>query len=193
MLSETYFDGENYYIKHSDGTISKCDPSDLFEKCDLLLHMYGIGNHKTFSEFVDMVNDEDPTIINGLFKAATKRIESTYGTKGETSNNYKIKGIQPPNGNVSIPKYDDVIEDDDKKMEMFLRFWGASKEEIEEAKKKIDKRKISKEDISWINSKDLIEDGFDLKKALASIKRSREGCVNIKVSLEKLMNSRKNG
>ena len=66
-------------IPFPDGSIIKTDLEYLFSIADGMAAHYGIGRCKTFTEFVKMVDEEDPVIVAGLLNAANIRIKAMYG------------------------------------------------------------------------------------------------------------------
>ena len=170
-------------VRFADGSSFLVDPIELFEICDLFASMYGLGANKSLSEFVDMINKEDPVIVNGLMDAATIRLKATNGISD--TNKPTIPRIQD-----SIPVVNDnndvkkVRASNQKVLTKFLREWGATDKEIKEAKEKA-KNVKGLRDFSWITPDILASDNFDIKTVLRQMKEDREKAVNINVSLDK--------
>lgn len=176
-----------------DGESVAIDSFELFEKADYLAHQYGLGSHKTFTEFVNMVNNEDPFIINGLIYAASKRIRIENGEKVEevykdeeeeiiytkSSKDSTIKSTKKPN----------TGKDEKSVLFEFLMNFGASDEELAEAKRKLDSGEIEipEDDFSWITRETLMSPDFDLQGTLKKMRDYQNKSVNIKVSLDKMM------
>lgn len=74
-------DGVHNIIELPDGTKAKVDLTDLLERSDLIASMYGLGGHRSLTDFVNMIDEEDPVILYGLMSIAAKRIKRMYGGK----------------------------------------------------------------------------------------------------------------
>lgn len=165
-----------------DGSVAKSSHDELFERADFLAANYGIGGHKSFTEFVAMVNEEDPIIISGLINAAVERMKAMYGVEDKESPRRDNVGVVSRRESRSS-KNGDSFEG----MMCFLAEMGATKEELEDVlkKKKEGKLVVPKTDYSWITSEELMKPDFPLKEVLRQMKQDREKCVNIKVSESK--------
>ena len=190
-LEEYINSGVHTIIKFPDGSEAQTDFSDLFEKADHLASMYGIGNHKTLSSFVDMIDKEDPIIIIGLILASSKRIKAMYGGGKEEKKQPSASNVGFKNNSASKHTYDDSNGTIHNRVGMisFLRQWGATKEEIKEAEAKIKSGeiKIPKESFDWITPEALSDPSFDVKKVMKAMRKARENTININVSLDKMM------
>ena len=195
-------EGAHNVIKFSDGTEAHSDYTELLEKVDIILSMYGLGGHTSLADYVEMINQEDPVIVDGLIDAATKRIKAMYGDPDEPQSkmakavNETVK-IKPRKYSNHEKKYDTSKGGVQSiaAMKMFLREWGATKQEIAEAEAKIKSGQIqiSNEDFSWINPETLNSPEFDMDYALKRLKEEREKSINIKVSLSRRLDREKNG
>lgn len=161
-------------ISYADGSCERTDPTDLFERADLLLHVYGLGGCKSFTEFVDMVNEEDPFIINGLLTAAEKRVAEQNGSKVSRSNNHYNKKSYIKKEKTNSPD----------NLALFLKEMGANRQEIDEtlAKAKSGKIEVPMNDYSYITPEVLNDPDFDFKGTLKQMSEDRKKSINFTVS-----------
>jgi hypothetical protein len=164
------------------------DWTELLKISDFFASMYGIGSCKSFSEFIGMINEEDPFIVFGLMEAASDRMKKMYGSSSDEVqpeispeiSNKKVHTASPIKTSRATPQY----------LMQFLRDFGASSASLEEAQKKISQGKIRipEGDYSWITSKTLSDPNFDFKGTLEKMSKDRKNALNIRVSMDTLLN-----
>jgi hypothetical protein len=186
-----YF-GAHSEIIFADKTVAKSDYKELFRTADFFASIYGLGSHLSITSFVEMINDEDPLIVSGMYCAAIERLKKMYGVdkNKDTSMDDAINknvGFKMNGSPSKIHRFDNNTPTDNQAtLVQFLREWGATKQQIEEAKAKITSGqiKISSDDYSWINPESILRPGFDLKNAIRKLKEDYDNSYKIKVSLE---------
>jgi len=153
---------------------------------DFYAATYGLGHHKTLTDFVEMINNEDPVVLTGLANAVHKRIKATYGSKDNLPQNYNSGGEvgisstnKSPRENINKGKCDGVGY-----MSMFLKEWGATDQQIKEAKKKVENSNHKFNDYSWLTPDKLTDPNLDIKEVFKMMNDDIKHGANIKVSLE---------
>jgi len=178
LVSVKFGDGEEFYT----------DSITLFERADFIAFSYGLGNFRSLSDFVKMVDEEDPFILNNLIEAACIRIQASHGI--ENKRTQETEDDEPIITNTGRIKR---IGDSQEMLFCFLKDFGATEKEIGEAKEKLKNIKVPEEDFSWITPEILASPDFDLKGVLARMNDCYKRSVNVNVSLDKLLGKKKNG
>jgi hypothetical protein len=183
LLTVKFLDGEEF---QTDGIV-------LFEKADFLAFNYGIGNCRNLSDFVKMIDDEDPVVLNGLLYAACIRIQASHGIENERTqeDSDDIENVVQTTQNVSTPKKILRVGDSKEMLLCFLRDFGATEEDIKIATEKLKTVEVPEEDFSWITPEILARSDFDLRGVLSRMSDCYKRSVNVNVSLDKLMGKRK--
>ena len=161
-----------------DGSRGIIDFREFYEIVDILAFNYGIGACKSLTEFAEIINNEDPVLLNGLKKAIIKRVIIMNGGKVEDEpTTYRV---------VEKSGKSRIVNDEKNKLVMFLTSFGADKKEIDEALIKINsgKIKIPERDYNWITDEVLCSKDFDLKGVMAQMREDENNSINIKVSAE---------
>lgn len=168
----------NREIIFPDGSEAIADLNELFDYADLLAYHYGIGACKSFTQYVSMVNEEDPVVIRHLIESANRRQEQMYGKKGVAPR------ITPPDVGFKNSKDTVKFAPEQGVLIDFLKFMGVDKKDLGEALTKIKQGKIktSGTDYSWITSDKLSSPGFDVMAVLAQMKEDEKNSINFKVS-----------
>lgn len=169
-------------ITFADNTSAKANLKDLIEKSDFFAFNYGLGGCKTLSEFVDMINQEDPLLIEVLLRAATNRINASNGKKDG------MLEIDP-----TISKISNVVATEKNILIAFLRDMGADQKELNEAIKRIDSGQIQVpvHDYSWITSEKLLDPKFPIQEVLDQMKEDEKRSIKINVSADTLLGKKK--
>jgi len=178
-------------VKFLDGEEFKTDGIVLFERADFLASNYGMGNFRSLSDFVKMVDEEDPVILNGLIYAACIRIQSSHGIENERTQDDSEEVDSEEIRSISHSKKITRSGDSKQMLLCFLRDFGATEEEIKIAVEKLKTIKVPEEDFSWITPEILARPDFDLKGTLSRMNDYYKRSVNVNVSLDKLMEKRK--
>ena len=175
-----------FEVPFSDSTVKKGDPGFIYYISDVIASEYGLGGCKTLQEFVDMVDSTDPVLLDGLLAYMAKRNQeqSQDGKhppeeidKEEYIDDSKTGMEESQNKNNTVVK------------EMLFRF-GVSKDDLNSALEKIDKRKINTlKDYTWLNKQNNLENLSDVefREVLKSMRKDKANSVNFKVSMESLM------
>jgi hypothetical protein len=177
MLINEEQSGINNEIELLDGSRAIIDLREFYEIIDGLAFNYGLGACKSFTEFAEMVNEEDPTLLLGLKMAMNKRIRMMNGeTVIEEPSVYRV--IEDSGSTVS--------GNEKQKLVMFLHSFGCEKKELDEALAKIDsgKIKVPERDYNWITDDVLASSNFDLKGVLKQMREDIDNSVKINVSGE---------
>jgi hypothetical protein len=66
--------------QQTDGKLIPTDRFTLIREAHILMKAYGLGSCRSFTEFVEMVNQEDPVLINMMLSLITEdnRVESGF-------------------------------------------------------------------------------------------------------------------
>lgn len=179
LLPVKFYDGEEF---QTDGIV-------LFERADFIASNYGMGSFRSLSDFVKMIDEEDPVILNGLIYAACLRIQSSHGIENERNidNDNSVDEVSSVTSESKVKRCGDSKE----MMVRFLKDFGATDEEIKEAQEKLKTIKVPEDDFSWITPKILASPDFDLKGVLSRMNDCYKRSVNVSVSLDKMMRKRK--
>ena len=174
-------------IKFSDGEEFQTDSIVLFERADFLASNYGLGGFRSFSDFVKMVDEEDPFIMNGLIYSAFIRIQASHGIENE-----RTKANDDDTEIITTTSRRTKRDGDSKEMLVrFLKDFGTSNEEMKIVEEKLKNTKIPEEDFSWITPEILAGPDFDLKGTLSRMSDCYKRSVNVNVSLDTLERKKK--
>lgn len=175
-------------VEFADGEKFLTDSAVLFERADFIAFSYGLGNFRSLTDFVKMINEEDPFILENLVEAACDRIQASHGIEKE-----KAVESEDDVDQHTISYTGKVKRSVDSKPMLisFLRDFGATEEEIKEAEEKLKNIKAPEEDFSWITPKILTSPDFDFKGVLSRMNDCYKRSVNVNVSLDKLERKRK--
>jgi hypothetical protein len=173
--------GPHSEIIFADGTKAQSSFDELFERADFLASIYGMGGCKSLTEYINMVDQEDPIMVAGLISAASKRIKEMYSTDGNKTT------IKSSNKCVGMKNGKAEVVDGFDSMLGFLSQMGATDEEVAELRKQKKEGKIKPvdTDYSWITSEEISKPDFPIKDVLRQIAKDREKCVNVDVSEDK--------
>lgn len=152
--------------------------------------MYGLGLNRSLSEFVDMINSEDPQILLELQKVAMERIKSSFGISSkDNAASATVKMLSHgTTSKIGSKQSKSVLGDSPESLNQFLIEFGVPKEEIKEAiaKVKSGKIKLPSRDYSWITSEVISDPNFDVKKVLSQMKEDKNNSINFRVGLDTL-------
>lgn len=147
------------------------DPIEFYRSVDIFASEYGLGGCRSLTEFSEMIDKEDPELINGLIFAMQERNDPDAYKRNEwqsrTDNSGKQRTVRSKDGRL-------VNEAD---MSDFLIQSGIPVKQIKEAKERLKGRKINIEEQQeredWIyeniTSENLKDPDFDMKKAQAQL------------------------
>lgn len=174
-------------VKFDDGEVFKnIDLSELFEKVDFLAFNYGLGNHRTLTDYYKMVDEEDPFVVNNLISAALDRIRASHGIETERTKTDDSKTDR-------TVKYEKQNGDSKDMLKRFLFDFGATSEEMKITEERLKNIKVPEDDFSWITPKKLESPDFDFKGVLKRMNDCNKRSVNVNVSLDTLEKKRKHG
>lgn len=174
-------------IEYADGSAEVVDAIELYKIAESFAATYGLGGCKTLSEFVRMIDEEDPSVLNGFITAngiRTKAIQDE--TPSRPSKTY-IPNTPESKGKKKEP--DEVIKVSNRNtLTHFLKKWGANKDQIKDAIADIDsgKIKVSKNDYSHITSETLLDPNFDFDGTLKMMSEDTKNAVKINIGWDTL-------
>jgi hypothetical protein len=183
-----YIDAISGYYKDkeitlSDNTTVSFNPLTFYETVDFFASRYSLGGCKSLEEFIDMINNTDPEVINLLLRASNVNEERKWGSNKNNTFDNKNRSKSKFNNPIRQERFVNGVG----AMSDFLKSCGVNKEEINKGIDEIDSRKIEFEDYSWVNSnnlKEMSEDEF--KQLLSKISEENKKCVNFKITLESI-------
>lgn len=165
--------------------------TDLFEHArlvDAFASRYGLGGCKSLTEFWEMINEEDPLIVQLLEIAAYVNNEESVGKeKFDLDDDSQTYETSYETTHSSSDKY----VNNDNIMAEFLMNMGADHKEVTEALKNSTNRKNSV-DIGDITDKNLRDPNFDLEDAIKRLDTRFKNSKEFEVSSRTIRN-RKNG
>jgi len=186
------YKGTTYFRQQrDDGKLVFADRFALLSECHIFMKKYGMGGCKSFSEYVDMVDNEDPVILDTLRALITEdnRCEAGFtpreisiGTEEymETSQEINVE-----NTNSNINKKDDYDIAHSPVMG-FISNFGSTYEEtkrlMEEKKEQVGG--FSDDRFTDVTSDSITHPDFDLKSVLARMKDAIDRSHNIKITPE---------
>ncbi len=175
------------------------DLGEFHRVVDFFADRYGLGGFKNLEEFADMIDNTDPVLINGLYNAGIKAENKKWGGDEEEEDNSTTdadnipqthtQGDNTPKDRPVLPKIThtstNTATGDGRIRNMLLEF-GVEKDELDEAGKKVGRRKIVLKDYSYLKKdkgralKEMSEDNF--KTMLKDMVRERKKSINFDVS-----------
>jgi hypothetical protein len=194
QLSPLYADGSEYCFpslceKENTLYIFEYDDLDFYRLVDSFAERYGLGGCRSITEFADMLNHEDPQLLNGLITAIndsankTKLASAAHSKRTRTSRSGKVQGADLS----ERWGYDDNIND------FLINFCGVPSDKVKEIlKNKSDKGKsnTNRDFYEWlynnITPEKLRSPNFDLKGALAKINEFLGKTEKVKVSSKQI-------
>lgn len=167
----------NKDVIFADGSIIETNLDELFECADIFAHHYGMAGCKSFTEFVNMINEEDPFVLISLQKAIIKRVELQNGRKRP---NFRREEIVDSKNDTGETKFGF----EQQHLITFLKRFGANPKEIDEAIVKIKSGQIQlpKHDFSWITPDNLAN--LDFKTVIKQMQEDYDNSVKIKVDMD---------
>jgi len=171
--------------QRDDGKYMYADRFSLIREAHMFMKHYGMGGCRSFEEYIEMVNNEDPSIVDMLIALITEDNRCEAGFKPREINldieNYEERDSVA----MSIAKFSDKSNDiaQSSVMGLISNFggsYGDMKEKIEARRKKVGH--FSHDDFSDINTTSINEPDFDLKAALSRMKTAKEQSLNIKIT-----------
>ena len=169
-----YADGKPYdcaYARHEEDRepVLHFDPCEHFRTVDRFAVEYGLGGCRSFTEFSNMIDQEDPVIIEGLLYAMKMR----YDEEAEPVNDKSTSGIPQNNGSSTFRNK----WGHDSDMTDFLLNSGMDPQAVKDAKARLKDRKISNKEeqdyYEWLYSavtpETIRDPKFNLKEVLARI------------------------
>lgn len=181
------------HIKVGDRTIS-ANLYDFAKEVEFFLSITGLGGCRSLSEYWEMINNEDPTILTLLKIAAIERINEQntmmYGGKrgrkfGASHSSHSTQVAS----HVSSSDSKEVLSD--RIMGEFLINFGANQAEISKALDELKAQKRQDAKIEDITTENLLRDDYDVKSALERLNKSMEHGKNFVVSMNTIRNRRK--
>jgi len=173
-----YADGSAYdipYLRESqDKTFTLAyNPLDFFRLVDVFAKEYSLGGCRSLTEFADMIDNEDPQLLEGLLYSIRKRYEDSDDTDSGNTGTHTTTGI--PKRKTS-PNFKQTWGHDSDMLD-FLGTSGMEPAALKEAQERLKSRKITpkeqREFHQWLYSQvtpeKLRDPNFDLKGALAKI------------------------
>lgn len=159
--------------------------TDLYEIAqlvDIFMHQYGLGGCRSFSEFWDMVDNEDPVKIRLLQIALNERIKRE---NGEDTEDYKSRHGSAKHS-VKASNNTSVVDSDDT-MSRFLMDMGADNKEVESAVKSQNQKIKYYDDMSDINRDSLFSPDFDFNETMNRLNKAMSHTKVFKVSSATMM------
>jgi len=191
-------DGKEYeadYLSESTSNLKlmQHNPLEFYSLVDIFASQYGLGGCKSLSEFANMIDNEDPTIIEGLKYAMLERNRAENGE--ETRSVEYSSGTGARRGGFNNKwGHDSDIGD-------FLANSGVPMSQIREAKAKLGTGKITKEEqekfhkwlYSTVTPEKLRDPNFDLKKTHARITEYVNKTEKFVITQDSIFGRKKNG
>jgi len=197
----------DFYAESEDGVVRTPfgedvgDLKELFEVADFFAERYGLGGCRSLEEFVRMVDETDPVVLNMLKSVAVDKnqremdeIDSKKPSKSSPPSPPPKIGKSPPSRPVARSRTPAVkVGGEDASvnranMKRFLLSFGAQPRKLEAACGRLAGRKMELRDYSHIDSyilKNMSPEEF--RKALRSISGDTKASENFEVSMETLM------
>jgi hypothetical protein len=190
-------DGKEYeadYLNEptSNLMLLKYNPLEFYILVDLFASQYGMGGCKSLEEYANMIDQQDPVLIEAMKYAMLQRNraecgEDTRATEVSGSVGTRRSGFKKKWG-------------EDDSMGDFLANSGIPIAEIREAKSKLASGKINKEEdekfhkwlYSTVTPEKLRDPNFDLKKTHARIKEYLSKTETFVITKDKIFGNRKN-
>jgi len=169
----------------SDQVQAKTDRFNLLRESHVLAKAYGLGGCKSLSEYVEMINNEDPAIISALMAIITEEMRCEAGFKPReikylderTENNYL-------NDSGPVEKVDTRHKEYNETVASYLMYTGHTLKELKEKMATIDVDKNYVGDFSDITAEALDDPNFDMEGAFERFREFKKHSVNFDVTPE---------
>lgn len=157
--------------------ILQFDCLEFYQVVDMIAFEYGMGGCRSLSEFANMIDKEDPAVIDGILLAIQSRklYERDAADPDANKKEHPQATASTPKVNTRHRKSSTGVESD---MGDFLANSGIPQSKIREARERLKNRKITTEEekdfFDWLHSEVTTEKlrhpNFDIKKSHARIK-----------------------
>lgn len=144
------------------------DLYEMAESVDFFMRQYGMGGCRSFSEFWNMVDSEDPVKLMLLRIAANERIRKE---NGDNSSRSYTSSSSVNKSHKNKYKASRTVDNDDI-MRNFLIDMGADRNKVEAAVKSKNQKIKYHDDMSDINRDNLFSSDFDFKGGIERINKA---------------------
>lgn len=181
------YKGTSYFTEQLDnGRFVYADRFTLIREAHSLMKNYGMGGCKSFTEYVEMVNQEDPVIIDTLLAIQTEDARCEAGFKPREINlgDDLFEPVERVKS-IDIKKFSEKSADIAQSPVMglisnFGSSYGETQKMIEDRRTEVGG--FSKDTFDDITTDSINEPGFDLKSALERLKDAKKRSLNIEIT-----------
>ena len=187
--------GTSFFQEQLDnGKFIYADRFTLIRECHILMKKYGMGGCRTFTEFIEMVNQEDPAVINTLIALITEDNRAEAGFKPrEIILDHDTYGDQSFTPRVKNIEYD-APEDDiahSQIMGLMSNFGGTYSEMKKRLEDHQEKYGINVDSFEDVNSETIHDPNFDLKSVKQRLQKAKDQALNIRITPDMWMKNKK--
>jgi hypothetical protein len=167
-------------VRLGDDVVVDGDYYDLVLRSCMIAQVFGMGQCRTISEFIQMIDDEDPLVIQTCMMAIVNINRRMWGDNDD-------KPGRPPSdrqnnvaGKPSTKPARRVPAGSDSDLSEFILAHGKNRAEVIEWKKKVQegKIKIPDTDFSHLTKENVMSDDFNLKAELKRMDEHRKRTKN---------------
>lgn len=195
-----FADGKPYSLDAAGNlAVLEFDPVEVYGVVDLFASQYGLGGCRSLTEFAEMINNEDPEVIEGLQFAMYARHKKEVGEDApelsDTPERMKAKARSgvAHKGNARSQRFSMPWGHDSEMGDFLINLGGVDHKKVREAKNKLANRQISKKEekekeefFDWlyenVTPEKLRSNDFDLKGAYAKIKKYQDTLQQFNIS-----------
>lgn len=168
-------------VEIGKGVTAKTDTFSLFKEAHILAKNYGMGGCRSFTEFIDMVDNESPCTIDVLLAIITEesRVSSGFRPK-KVKRNIEVNPINV-NSYLKETAHKEIVDRD--QFGAFLMNHGVSMSKVMEAQKAFDDGKLTSptDKFEDITPDRVYDPNFDLRAALKRLKKVKEESINFNI------------
>lgn len=209
MLNEEYkeslYNSIDNLVELPTGQKEFGDLDEFHRVVDFFADRYGLGGFKSLEKFAEMIDNVDPVLLNGLYEAGVKAENRKWGSDEEGGDDITNTNADNVDNNIStahtysdnmpkerfiLPKKShtntETVNNSSNGMRNMLLEFGVKKEELDDAGKKIGRRKIVLKDyrdiVDKTKLKTMTEEQF--QTILKDMVQEKKKSINFDVSDE---------
>jgi hypothetical protein len=186
-----YVDGKEYdspvLVEAADPKpVIEFDPLEFYALVDLFAKEYGLGACRSLTEFSQMIDNEDPALLDGLLYSMRKRYEAEAGDSDSEPPTGTREAFNRRTGSSTFRN----AWGHDSDMTDFLVNSGMDPQAVKEAKARLKERKINTKEeqeyhqwlYSTVTPESIRDPNFNLKEALEKISAHNKNTEKFNIS-----------
>jgi len=158
----------------------------VIQKASFIASEVGLGGCRSITEFINMVDNEDPAVLDLFVFYLSKKKAQEAGVELEDINQEQESEVGVPTIREMIKAKNKRKYDDSKVLESLLLDNGITREQILKSKEEISSREIKipqQRLYSSVTSADLMSEDFKFEEAMKQINEDMKNSKTFKISL----------